>query len=1082
MERQTRQALESIRLDWADTPDDVWGAANPYHVDGLHSQIVVETMRSFDDAQRSESASPIGVVIRGVAGSGKTHLLGQVRQRVQSTGGYFFLLKLLDGSDFWKSTTVAILESLNRPGAEHPTQLAQLLDHLARESGVPETTRLAVIGAAPLTGTALEEFVAGVYRHHAHRRRSQHILRALVLTASQDDDAKDLGEAFLHLDVDDADELAEWGIRNAKLGYQEIVQNISRIVAFDNAAVLAIDQIDTLIEAGKSALTGEESIVEQVAHGLMALRENMSRTSTVVSCITAAWDYLEGRAMRSASERFRKPPMLQRPASADFGRELLAKRFAPGFARADFTPPYPTWPVALTALTSATQYTPRELMIAVDRQIAAMLRSGDFHELVDLADTDATPIGEPAATHTDTVDGESAPATTAAATPGQTATGPKPELAELDRRYEDLIARADPLPALVSDGEDRIVPGLLRAGLGAWIEAVPADPGEWRQDPKPGAKPVLHGRIRHIIDSHRELDESWSFRAISATNPRAVQTRLANATTAAGLSLGTVERTLVILRREPWPNGPKTAQMVDELHSRGGKVVAWSEPDIRRLMALTQLGDEHSPHLHDWIVARNPAAEIELFTEILGTGTARSATSPASAASAPVTATAQPPHAARAPHAAHHRSGAVGTLQSGAADILQSGAADELPLGHRTNGGEPVSVPLVALRKHIAIFAGTGSGKTVLIRRIVEEAALQGVSAIVLDINNDLSRLGTPWPPATRTWSDAEGELADRYFADTEVVVFTPGRKAGRPLSFRPLPDFAALEQESDEFTAAVDSAVGALLPRARPSERGAKAGRYEAVLRQAMVHFGHSGGGSLQSLVTMLSELPDGVSTLADAPRLAIDLSENLKASMANDPLLDGDAAPADPGFLLTPSPGRRARVSVINLAGLGGEERVANFVGQLQMSLFAWIKKNPAADRPLGGILVMDEAQNYAPSQGTTSAMQSTLALASQARKYGLGLIFATQAPKGIHGRVSGNASTQFFGKLNHPNQIEAAKELAASKGSPIPDVGRLSTGTFYTAVDGGRFIKVDTPLCLSYHPQSPPTEDEVIALSRP
>lgn len=90
MDNDIRQALESIRLDWADTPDDVWGTSGTYHVAGLHEQVADETMRSFADAQRSESASPIGVVIRGVAGSGKTHLLGQIRQRVQQHGGYFF--------------------------------------------------------------------------------------------------------------------------------------------------------------------------------------------------------------------------------------------------------------------------------------------------------------------------------------------------------------------------------------------------------------------------------------------------------------------------------------------------------------------------------------------------------------------------------------------------------------------------------------------------------------------------------------------------------------------------------------------------------------------------------------------------------------------------------------------------------------------------------------------------------------------------------------------------------------------------------------------------------------------------------
>ena len=49
----------------------------------------------------------------------------------------------------------------------------------------------------------------------------------------------------------------------------------------------------------------------------------------------------------------------------------------------------------------------------------------------------------------------------------------------------------------------------------------------------------------------------------------------------------------------------------------------------------------------------------------------------------------------------------------------------------------------------------------------------------------------------------------------------------------------------------------------------------------------------------------------------------------------------------------------------------------------------------------------------------------LAAQARKYGLGLIFATQAPKGLHNRIPGNAATQFVGLLNAPVQIAAARE---------------------------------------------------------
>ncbi len=107
----------------------------------------------------------------------------------------------------------------------------------------------------------------------------------------------------------------------------------------------------------------------------------------------------------------------------------------------------------------------------------------------------------------------------------------------------------------------------------------------------------------------------------------------------------------------------------------------------------------------------------------------------------------------------------------------------------------------------------------------------------------------------------------------------------------------------------------------------------------------------------------------------------------MVNDPLFGGGGTAMDPGLLLTPAAGKRARVSVISMVGLGNDDVRQSFVNQLQMALFAWIKRNPAGDRPLGGLLIMDEAQNLAPSGAMTACTQSTLALASQARKYGLG-----------------------------------------------------------------------------------------------
>ena len=171
----------------------------------------------------------------------------------------------------------------------------------------------------------------------------------------------------------------------------------------------------------------------------------------------------------------------------------------------------------------------------------------------------------------------------------------------------------------------------------------------------------------------------------------------------------------------------------------------------------------------------------------------------------------------------------------------------------------------------------------------------------------------------------------------------------------------------------------------------------------------------------------------------------------MVNDPLFGGDGAPARSGRAAHAAAGKRARVSVISFVGLPSDDQRQSFVNQLQMALFAWIKKHPAGDRPLGGLFVMDEAQTLAPSGAMTACTQSTLALASQARKYGLGLVFATQAPKGLHNRIPGNAATQFFGLLNAPVQIDAAREMARAKGGDVPDISRLKSGQFYAAGEG-------------------------------
>jgi hypothetical protein len=1022
---------------------------------------MADVLAAFDDAAREADSSPLGVVVRGPAGSGKTHLLGQVRERVQTAGGFFFLVELLDATSFWQSARAGILESLGRPGSERETQLKDLLWELASIAHVSRANRRAIIGDDDLTPEILTDFVTAL--HKARRqtvKRTHHTLRALVLLGATDLDLQDIGEAFLvgHAgnlagDLRAADdpgrERDTWGLPAPTLTPQESVRDISRLVALAGPAVLALDQIDTLLAQSSDRTEGagtegpDNRDLEHVAHGLMSVRQTMRRTVSVVACLPAAWQAIEDRATASVHDRFRTTALLQGLPTPDVGRAILERRFSATYSAVGFTAPYPSWPILPSAFDEATQYTPRQLLKRADAHIRRCLERDTVEELSRLT-------GE-VAEHLEPVDDGAGHADTT----------------ELDRRFAEYRRRAVPAAALDPDGEDTTMPGLLSAALEAWITELGEVEQTFWPDPPPGQRVVLHARLRQSLDAATDDERHWAFRAIASGNAVAVQNRIRKALEATGLN--PERRTLYLLRNAPWPRGAKTAAMIDEFTAAGGQVLPMTDDDVRTMTALRDLIDDNHPDLPTWLRRRRPAHGISLLRAALGD----IAGDPAgdSTESTPDLAGGYPPRAAE--------------FEEATADPAQAVVVEHSPtavtLGVDTTGGRSVSVDLAALRKHTAIFAGSGSGKTVLIRRLVEECALRGVSSIVLDPNNDLSRLGSRWPEPPPGWNPADDARSDEYFASTEVVVWTPRRSTGRPLSFQPLPDFGSVLDDDDEFSDAVESAVAALEPRALIVGNTAKANRSRAVLREALRYYGASRSVTLSGFIELLSDLPDDVSALGNARTLAAELGQNLRAATVNDPLFGGSGTAADPGVLLTPSPGYRARVSVISMVGLTNEQQREGFVNQLQMALFAWIKRNPAGQRPLGGLLVMDEAQNFAPSGHTTACTHSTLALSSQARKYGLGLVFATQAPRGLHNHIPGNAATQFYGLLNSPAQIAVAREMARAKGGLVPDISRLRSGQFYLALEGNAFHKIQTPWCLSHHPPSPPTTDEVLALAQ-
>ncbi len=394
----------------------------------------------------------------------------------------------------------------------------------------------------------------------------------------------------------------------------------------------------------------------------------------------------------------------------------------------------------------------------------------------------------------------------------------------------------------------------------------------------------------------------------------------------------------------------------------------------------------------------------------------------------------------------------------------------DIPLGHRYErgaAGAGVTLSADLLPRHVAILAGSGSGKTVLLRRIVEEAALLGLPAIVLDTNNDLARLGDPWPARPEGWTDADAAKAADYRREVDVVIWTPGLSGGRPLSLALLPDFAGLGGDLDERAQAIEMARATLTPFIGATGAGAKL--REGVLADSLRRFAREDGSTLSGLIDLLSDLPDDVSQIGNASKLAAAIADQLRATIATNPLMQSHGASLDPQSLFH-GPARKTRISVINFSGLSSDAARQSFVNQLQMSLFTWIRRNPS---PTGRLYVLDEAQNFAPSQKSTPCKESTVSLAAQARKYGLGMIFATQTPKGIDNKIVSNCTTHFYGRMSAPATIEATRELMAAKGGAADDIGRLKSGRVLFLDRGDRQADQDSHAAVSHlAPCEPPS----------
>ncbi len=354
---------------------------------------------------------------------------------------------------------------------------------------------------------------------------------------------------------------------------------------------------------------------------------------------------------------------------------------------------------------------------------------------------------------------------------------------------------------------------------------------------------------------------------------------------------------------------------------------------------------------------------------------------------------------------------------------------------------------------HAVVVGMTGSGKTGLGTVILEEAALDGIPALIIDPKGDLSNLmltfpdlraedfmpwidpaeagrqglsaeayaarqALAWSAGLEEWGQS-GERIRRLREAAEVVVFTPGSRAGIPLSILHSLEAPSEEarREGDLVRERLQATVGGLL-RLLGIDSDPIQGREHVFLANVIDDaWSHGHRLDLPGLIALVQAPPfDKIGVLdlemaypaAERSRLAMALNNRI-AAPGFEVWLEGE--PLDiPGMLWNRQ--GKPRLAIVSLAHLSEAERM--FVTSLLLSqVVAWVRSQSGTDS-LRAILFMDEIFGFFPPVAEPPSKKPMLTLLKSARAHGLGIVLATQNPIDLDYRGLGNAGTWFIGRL--------------------------------------------------------------------
>ncbi len=328
-------------------------------------------------------------------------------------------------------------------------------------------------------------------------------------------------------------------------------------------------------------------------------------------------------------------------------------------------------------------------------------------------------------------------------------------------------------------------------------------------------------------------------------------------------------------------------------------------------------------------------------------------------------------------------------------------------------------------RRHVAVIAQTGAGKSYLVGLVLEKLLPLGASIIVLDPNSDYVMM-------KKTGGGGVSSIAE------DIAIYRPPGIKGRRYTDE---DVGGAESYTVEFNKLEDTEIFAV---AGINEKWV---HLRGIITDALKSLeGTYGPKQLMERLNQIALNDEDRQRRESAGRAAnyIRRLTNYKVWGTKDiPLED-----------LT----RPKHMSIIDLAGLQGN--VTQYIVQKTLADIWQLAVTGGLQFPI--FLILEEAHNFAPADQGGFSSGIIERIAAEGRKFGIFLLVITQRPNKINSNVLSQCNSQIIMRLTNPEDMKAVRNSSEGLSEDLfNDLPGLNKGE---AVIVGDLTKIPTMVKVS------------------